>query len=118
MSIVQSIIMYTISNDETRNDFVQNLEQIYGEDLIPLDQSTYGVPILTASPSDELDSLKTICRNIVLNNHHDFAVDDTIKYCFSAAMANISSNDPNYDKIIVEDVLEGIQPAHRRPLFH
>lgn len=117
MSKVQSILMYTISNDETREEFVRQLEQRYGEGLTSLDQSTYSMPIINVSPSAELESLRNICRNIVQNSHNDFSDDDTIFYCFSAAMANISSDNPDYDKIIVENVLGGVQLAHRQRLF-
>ena len=107
--------MYTISNDETRDDFIHQLEQRYGERLILLDQSTYGMPIIADSPTAEIEVLRGICRNIVQNNHY-FSIADTIFYCYSAAMRDIRHPHSDYDKIFIEDILEGVQ-RRRLQLF-
>lgn len=112
---VQSILMYTISNDETRDEFVHQLEQRYGERLILLDQSTYGMPIIAVSPIAEVKAINAICRNIVQNNHY-FSTADTIYYCYSAAMRDIRHPHSDYDKIFIEDILEGVQ-RRRLQLF-
>ena len=108
--------MYTISNDETRDEFVHQLEQRYGEGLKLLDQSTYSMPIIAVSPIAEVEAFNAICRNIVQNNHY-FSNADTIFYCYSAAMRDIRHPHPDYDKIFIEDILEGVVQRRRRQLF-
>ena len=100
----QAIIMYTISNDATRDELRRCLSQRYGEQLEELDQSTYSIPILSLNPAEEVSALRGIC-DVMNQNHFSFSEEDTFKFCCSAIMQNFKRSEYEYDKIMIDNII-------------
>ena len=104
MEFKPAILMYTISDNPTREELVHQLELRYLDALESPDQSTFFIPLLAVNPAEEVEALRQIC-SVMIQNGFVFSEGDTFKFCCSAVRLNYRENAYEYNKVAVENIL-------------
>lgn len=114
MGFVPAILMFTIGDDEFRKELMRRLSDIYGNTILPLDQSTYAIPLQHSKPADDVQQLALLCEDIQQDLQQELANNDTMYLCCSAVRLNYQPNDKQYDQLAVFNVRDKVPQLRRR----
>ena len=105
---VPLLLIFTVSDDNLRQQLLSRLEDRYGDSFISIDQSTYSIPMIGDNPDNEANIIAGICRDIQETNNRTYSEEDTIYICCSAVRLNYRPGDDNYNKLAILNIKDRI----------